>query len=172
MLKCAGRGAGGCGCDRKGDMSSSTCSSISSLAEEDVKTTKKKMEVSKHNAVGAFLASLSPRNLFKGLRRPDHHSMPKAERKEPLGKLLQFISKRQKPPRTPQKPLRATQSLETTYVNSHPRYHSLDGRPSSFPRRKGKLGGCPFTTLPTPWDVLDSLSYYITGKTTPVLCLS
>ncbi|BES99023.1 Hypothetical protein NTJ_11840 [Nesidiocoris tenuis] len=99
MLKCAGRGPGSCGCDRKGEMSSSTCSSISSLAEElptagktgnsGPAAGKKKLDVSKHNAVGAFLASLSPRNLFKGLRRPDHHSMSKAERTMKAALLIQ-----------------------------------------------------------------------------------
>ncbi|XP_014248731.1 serine/threonine-protein phosphatase rdgC isoform X3 [Cimex lectularius] len=93
MLQCGGRAVASCGCDRKRELSSSTCSSVSSLVEEDKKGKGKGKgkgkEPGKQNAVGAFLASLSPRNLFKGLRRPDHHVMPKAERSMKAAILIQ-----------------------------------------------------------------------------------
>ncbi|KAK9508503.1 hypothetical protein O3M35_006045 [Rhynocoris fuscipes] len=79
MLKCGGRSVG-CGCDRTTEISSSTCSSVSSLAEPDEMVGKKRLEISKQNSVSAFLASLSPRNLFKGLRKSEPQTMPKAER--------------------------------------------------------------------------------------------
>ncbi|XP_073996723.1 retinal degeneration C isoform X3 [Rhodnius prolixus] len=89
MLKCGGRSVVGCGCDRSRELSSSTCSSVSSLAEQEDMVGKKKLDISKQNTVGAFLASLSPRNLFKGLRKTDQQTMPKAERSMKAAILIQ-----------------------------------------------------------------------------------
>lgn len=99
MLNC-GRGHA-CGCKHRKDSqfsrdsSDETTSNTSSDYEikETIDTMKKTQNhlnaVVKHNGVGAFLASLSPRNLFKGFKKTAEFSMPKAERTMKAAVLIQ-----------------------------------------------------------------------------------
>ncbi|KAG8279621.1 hypothetical protein J6590_100791 [Homalodisca vitripennis] len=83
MLNCGS--LHGCGCHKNSsDLSySSDSTSKSSTDDQDPSTMKKHQhcqDVVKHNGVGAFLSALSPRNLFRGFKKNNEFSMPKAER--------------------------------------------------------------------------------------------
>ncbi|XP_054267756.1 serine/threonine-protein phosphatase rdgC-like [Macrosteles quadrilineatus] len=88
MLGCGTLPSCGCHNTTSSDLS---YSSESSSSDADMRRNQGSscQEVVKHNGVGAFLAALSPRNLFRGFKKNSEFSMPKAERTMKAAILIQ-----------------------------------------------------------------------------------
>uniref|UniRef100_A0A1B6DP80 Serine/threonine-protein phosphatase with EF-hands n=1 Tax=Clastoptera arizonana TaxID=38151 RepID=A0A1B6DP80_9HEMI len=83
----------GCGCKNKTrNLSYDSSDDTSKCSSADSDTMKKHepgCELVKQNGIGAFLSSISPRNLFKGFRKGSEFNMPKAERTMKAAILIQ-----------------------------------------------------------------------------------